>query len=57
MMLVVADPDALFAQARAAGASEVHPVSEMHGWRVGRIVDPYGHHREIWRPLEATTSR
>ena len=57
MMLVVPDPDAVFALALKAGASEVHPVSEMHGWRVGRIADPYGHHWEICRPLEATTSR
>jgi len=52
MILTVADPDALFAQARAAGATEVYPVSEDHGWRIGRIVDPYGHHWEIGRPLQ-----
>jgi PhnB protein len=51
MILTVADPDAAFAQARAAGASEVYPVSEEHGWRIGRVVDPYGHHWEIGRPL------
>jgi PhnB protein len=51
MILTVADPDAVFAQARAAGASEVYPVSEEHGWRIGRVVDPYGHHWEIGRPL------
>jgi len=51
MILTVADPDAVFAQAVAAGASEVNPVSEGHGWRVGRVVDPFGHHWEIGRPL------
>jgi PhnB protein len=51
MILTAADPDAAFAQARAAGASEVYPVSEEHGWRIGRVVDPYGHHWEIGRPL------
>ena len=51
MILMVADPDAVFAQAVAAGASEVNPVSEGHGWRVGRVVDPFGHHWEIGRPL------
>jgi PhnB protein len=51
MILTVPDPDAVFAQARAAGASEVYPVSEGHGWRIGRVVDPYGHHWEIGRPL------
>ena len=50
MILTVADPDAVFAQAIRAGASEVYPVSEGHGWRVGRVVDPFGHHWEIGRP-------
>ena len=51
MILTVADPDAVFARALKAGAVEVHPVSEGHGWRVGRIVDPFGHHWEIGRPV------
>lgn len=53
IILTVADPDAVFGQARSAGASEVYPVSEGHGWRVGRVADPYGHHWEIGRPLAA----
>jgi len=51
MILTVADPDAVFAQAVKAGAAEVSPVSEGHGWRVGRVVDPFGHHWEIGRPV------
>jgi PhnB protein len=51
MILTVADPDAVFAQALRAGASEVNPVSEGHGWRVERLVDPFGHHWEIGRPI------
>jgi PhnB protein len=51
LIFTVADPDAVFARAIQAGASEVWPVSEGHGWRVGRVVDPYGHHWEIGRPL------
>ncbi len=51
MVLTVADPDAVFQRAVSAGATEVVPVSEMHGWRVGRIVDPFGHHWEIGRQL------
>ncbi len=51
MVMTVADPDAVFARAVEAGASKVHPVSEGHGWRVGRVVDPYGHHWGIGRPL------
>ena len=51
IILTVADPDAVFRQARKAGATEVHPVAEEHGWRVGRVVDPFGHHWEIGRQL------
>jgi PhnB protein len=52
MILTVADPDAVFAQALKAGASQIQPVSEGHGWRVGRVADPFGHHWEIGRPLK-----
>ena len=51
MILTVDDPDALFARAIAAGATEVAPVSEGHGWRIGRIADPCGHHWEIGTPV------
>jgi len=53
MVLTVADPDAVFERALRAGASEVVPVREEHGWRFGRMVDPFGHHWEIGRPLAA----
>ena len=51
MILTVPDPDATFARAVAAGAREVHAVTEDYGWRLGRVVDPFGHHWEIGRPL------
>jgi PhnB protein len=51
IILTVADPDTVFARALQAGASQVYPVSEGHGWRLGRVVDPFGHHWEIGRPL------
>ena len=51
MILTVADPDGVFAQALAAGASEVFPVGEGHGWRLGRLVDPFGLHWEIGHQL------
>ena len=47
MVLTAADPDAMFAQAVGAGACVVQPVSEGHGWRVGRVVDPFGHHWDL----------
>jgi PhnB protein len=51
MILTVADPDTVFAQALAAGASEVFPVGEEHNWRLGRLADPFGLHWEIGHPL------
>jgi PhnB protein len=51
MVLTVSDPDAMFARAVKAGATEVHAVVEQHGWRVGRVVDPFGHHWEIGREM------
>ena len=51
MVLTVDDPKAVFDKAMAAGATEVWPVSEQYGWLLGRIVDPYGHHWEIGKPL------
>ena len=51
MVMTVEDPDAVFDKAISAGAKVISPVSEQYGWRVGRIVDPFGHHWEIGRPL------
>jgi PhnB protein len=51
MILTASDPDALFARAVAAGARQVIAVADAYGWRLGRVVDPYGHHWEIGHPL------
>ena len=51
MILTVPDPDATFAQALAAGATQIVAVENNYGWRLGRLVDPYGHHWEIGHPL------
>jgi PhnB protein len=51
LLLTVADPDAVVARAVAAGATVVAAVEEAHGWRLGRIADPFGHHWEVGRPL------
>jgi PhnB protein len=52
IILTVEDPDAVFNQAIAAGAKVVYPVADQsYRWRVGRLVDPFGHHWEIARPL------
>src|SRR5271154_216985 len=52
MVMVVDDPDAVCAKAVAAGAKEVWAVDERYGWRLGRIVDPFGHHWEIGKELD-----
>ena len=51
MLLITEDPDALYDRAIAAGAEEVWAVNDQHGWRVGRILDPFGHHWEIGKPI------
>jgi PhnB protein len=51
IILYVDDPDAAFQRALSAGATEVYPVNDQHGWRVGRLVDPFGHHWELGREL------
>jgi len=53
MILTVSDPDAVFAQALKAGAIQIFPVGEEYGWRLGRLVDPFGLHWEIGHPLHA----
>jgi PhnB protein len=50
MLLIVEDPETVVQQAIDAGAREVYPVREEHGWRLGRIQDPFGHHWEIGKP-------
>jgi PhnB protein len=50
--LMVDDPDVVAQQAIAAGATEVYPVADQdYGMRLGHIVDPFGHHWEIYKPL------
>jgi PhnB protein len=51
LLLIVDDPDASVERAVSRGAREVRPVADEHGWRLGRIEDPYGHHWEIGKPL------
>lgn len=53
LLLIVEDPAAVVDRAVAAGATQIHPVGEEHGWRLGRIEDPFGHHWEIGMPLIA----
>lgn len=50
-LIVVDDPDGLFARAVGAGATPVAEMTDEHSWRLGRIFDPFGHEWEIGRPL------
>lgn len=52
MILIVTEPEVVFEKALAAGATQIFPVGEGHGWKLGRIVDPFGHHWEIGHPLD-----
>jgi PhnB protein len=52
-LLVVEDPESVVRKAVAAGATESSAVTSEHGWRLGRIIDPFGHEWEIGVPLGA----
>ena len=50
-LLVADDPDAVVQWAIDAGATGKSRVCGEHGWRLGRIVDPFGHEWEIGKPI------
>jgi PhnB protein len=52
-LLVVDDPAAVADAATAAGALLTSRVHEEHGWRLGRLRDPFGHEWEIGHPVGA----
>jgi len=52
MILTVPEPDAMFAHAVAAGAKVIVAMENNYGWRLGRVLDPFGHHWEIGKPLK-----
>jgi PhnB protein len=52
LCLVVDDPDAVAARAVDAGARFMFPIEDQpYGWRQGRVIDPFGHHWLVGRPL------
>ena len=51
MILTVDDPDAVWERAVGAGATPEAPMYEGHGWRLGSVIDPFGHRWEIGCPL------
>lgn len=52
MILITQYPQPIFDMAIKAGAKQVFPIAEEHGWKLGRIVDPFGHHWEIGHPVK-----
>ncbi len=54
--LTVADVDAVFARAIAAGATaQTAPADQPHGARHGTIIDPFGHRWMVSQEVEAVT--
>lgn len=56
-LLLVDEPEAVLERAVHAGATETSPIVDEHGWRLGRIVDPFGHEWEIGKPAGAWPPR
>ena len=51
LLLIDDDPQAVIDRAVGLGATQVYAAESQHGWLLGRIEDPFGHHWEIGRPL------
>ena len=49
-LLVTDDPDLVLHRAVAAGAHLTAAPEDEHGWRLGRMTDPFGHEWEIGKP-------
>jgi len=47
----VDDPDSVVKSAVDAGAVATSPVGDEHGWRLGRVVDSFGHEWEVGKPM------
>ena len=52
MIVTVSDPDGVFGRAVANGATTISSMHDAHGWRTGRVSDPFGHHWEFAKLLE-----
>jgi len=54
LSLIVDEPDAAADRAAAAGARVLFPVADQpYGMRQGRVIDPFGHHWLIGKPLSS----
>jgi PhnB protein len=50
ILLIVDSPDAAFEGSCRRSCCRL-PLGNQHGWRIGRVVDPFGHHWEIGKPV------
>jgi PhnB protein len=53
IILTVSDPDEIFTRALTAGASQICPITTEESWKIGKLLDPFGHIWEIGHPLDA----
>lgn len=51
IILIVDDPDTVFAKALKAGAIQICPVTTEETWRIGKLKDPFGHIWEVGKEL------
>lgn len=51
IVLTVSDPDTIYARALEAGATQICPVTTEESWKIGKLMDPFGHIWEIGHPL------
>lgn len=47
IVLITSDPDAVYARALSAGATQICPVTVEEFWKIGKLKDPFGHFWEI----------
>ncbi|MGC2403509.1 MAG: VOC family protein [Acidobacteriaceae bacterium] len=52
IVIVVDDPHTVYDRAISAGAAIECPVRDEHGWRIGKLRDPFGHAWEIGKLLQ-----
>jgi PhnB protein len=51
LLLIADEPQAVIDRAVGLGATQVYAAEAQHGWLLGHLEDPFGHHWEIGRPL------
>lgn len=55
-VVIVENPEQYCKKAIAAGATEIFSVREEHGWRTGKIADPFGYQWEFGYEVNVSAS-